>query len=99
MDLKDPDMTSSIPLRTATARVAPLSLKLERTATGGKRAILRVRQMSNGKVATLNAYGQEAVDKIMALDKSATWIVKVETTIPSDLRLLSARMVPADATA
>jgi hypothetical protein len=96
MAVKDPTMTSSIPLRVATARVTPLSLKLERTATGGKRAVLRVRQISNGRVATLTATGQEIVDRLMDMGRSGTWLVKVETTIPTDLRLLSAKVLAQD---
>jgi hypothetical protein len=100
VDLKDLHMTtSSIPLRVATARVTPLSLKLERTATGGKRAVLRVRQLSNGKIATVTAMGQDMVDRLMALGKTGTWLIKVETTIPSDLRLLSAKVLSQDETA
>lgn len=86
--------TSTQPI-TARALVQIVSVKLRRDDAGARVADLRLRHLRSGKVLSATAEGEGLIKTIFDLGNTTPWSVLVDKTIPSALRLVSARMASA----
>lgn len=89
--------TPTAPTKPLTARaiVQIVSVKLRRDDAGARVADLRLRHLQSGKVLSATAEGEGLIKTIFDLGNATPWSVLVDKTIPTAMRLVSARVASA----